>query len=91
MDSYYVYQATSLPQFSGNYRQRGSGFGALAPGMGRVAQWGGSRFFLPTAKRFGKELLKQSVPELLDAVSGKKSHKQALKNTISNTVRKQTV
>ena len=48
------------------------------------------RFILPTAKRIGKELLKQSVPELLDVVSSKKSPKQALKNTISDTVKKQT-
>ena len=44
MDSYYVNQATSLPHFSGHYRQRGSGFGALAAGIGRVA--------LPLARRF---------------------------------------
>ena len=37
-----------------------------------------------------KELLLQSVPELMDVVSKKKSPKQALKNTISNTVKKQT-
>ena len=44
MDSYYANQATSLPQFSGHYRQRGRGFGALAAGIGRVA--------LPLARRF---------------------------------------
>ena len=90
MDSYYANQATSLPHFSGHYRQRGSGFGALAAGIGRVALPLARRFILPTAKRIGKELLKQSVPELLDVVSSKKSPKQALKNTISNTVKKQT-
>ena len=90
MDSYYANQATSLPHFSGHYRQRGSGFGALAAGIGRVALPLARRFILPTAKRMGKELLKQSVPELLDVVSSKKSPKQALKNTISNTVKKQT-
>ena len=90
MESYYANQATSLPHFSGHYRQRGSGFGALAAGIGRVALPLARRFILPTAKRIGKELLKQSVPELLDVVSSKKSPKQALKNTISNTVKKQT-
>ena len=90
MDSYYANQATSLPHFSGHYRQRGSGFGALAAGIGRVALPLARRFILPTAKRIGKEVLKQSVPELLDVVSSKKSPKQALKNTISNTVKKQT-
>ena len=91
MDSYYANQATtSLPHFSVYYRQRGSGFGALATGIGRVALPLARRFILPTAKRIGKELLKQSVPELLDVVSSKKSPKQAFKNTISNTIKKQT-
>ena len=72
MDSYYANQATSLPHFSGHYRQRGSGFGALAAGIGRVALPLARRFILPKAKRIGKELLKQSVPELLDVVSSKK-------------------
>ena len=90
MDSYYANQATSLPHFSGHYRQRGSGFGALAAGIGRVALPLARRFILPTAKRIGKELLKQSVPEILDVVSNKKSPKQAVKNKISKTVKKQT-
>ena len=90
MDSYYANQATSLPHFSGHYRQRGSAFGALAAGIGRVALPLARRFILPTAKRIGKEFLKQSVPELLHVVSSKRSPKQALKNTISNTVKKQT-
>ena len=90
MDSYYANQATSMPHFSGHYRQRGSGFGALAAGIGRVALPLARRFILPTAKRIGKELLKQSVPEILDVVGSKKSPKQAFKNTISKTVKKQT-
>ena len=88
MDSYYANQATSLPHFSGHYRQRGSGFGALAAGIGRVALPLARRFILPTAKRIGKELLKQSVPEILDVVGSKKSPKQAFKNTIGKTVKK---
>ena len=90
MDSYYANQATSLPHFSGHYRQRGSGLGALAAGIRRVALPLARRFILPTAKRIGKELLKQSVPEILDVVGNKKSPKQAIKNTISKTVKKQT-
>ena len=90
MDSSYANQATSLPHFSGHYRQRGSSFGALAAGIGRVALPLARRFILPTAKRIAKELLRQSVPELLDIVSIKKSYKQSLKKTISNTVKKQT-
>ena len=79
MDSY-ANQATSLLHFSGHYRQRGSGFGALAAGIGRVALPLARRFILPTAKRIGKELLKQSVPEILDVVGSEKSPKQAFKN-----------
>ena len=59
MDSYYANQATSLPHFSGHYRQRRSDFGALAAGIGRVALPLARRSILPTAKRIGKELLKQ--------------------------------
>ena len=36
MEAYYAQQAVS-PYFSGHYRQRGSGFGALAAGIGRAA------------------------------------------------------
>ena len=87
MESYYTNQASSLPYFSGHYRQRGSGFGALASGIGRIALPLARKFILPAAKRVGKELLLQSVPELVDVVSKKKSAKQALENTISNTVK----
>ena len=45
---------------------------------------------MPTAKRIGKELLKQSIPEILDVVGSKKSPKEAFKNTIAKTVKKQT-
>ena len=90
MESYYTNQASSLPYFSGHYRQRGSGFGTLACGIGRIALPLARKFILPAAKRVGKELLLQSVPELVDVVSKKKSAKQALENTISNTVKTQT-
>ena len=90
MDSYYANQASSLPHFSGHYRQRAGGFGALASGIGRVALPLARKFVLPAAKRIGKELLLQGVPELMDVIGKKKSPKQALKNTISNTVKKQT-
>ena len=71
MESYYTNQPSSLPYFSGHYRQRGSGFGALASTVGRIALPLAQKFILPTAKRVGKELLLQSVPELVDVVSKK--------------------
>ena len=71
MDSFYANQATSLPHCSGHYRQIGSGFGALAAGIGRVALPLAHPFILPTAKRIGNEFLKQSVPEVLDVVGSK--------------------
>ena len=90
MDSYYTNQASALPYFSGHYRQRCSGFGALASGIGRISLPVARKFILPAAKRVGKELLLQSVPELMDVVSKKKSPKQTLKHTTSITVKKQT-
>ena len=90
MDSYYANQATSLPHFSGYYRKRGSGFGALATGIRRLALPLARRFILPTAKRIGKELLKQSVPVIVDVVGNRKSPRQAIKNKISETVKKHT-
>ena len=64
MESYYTNQASALPYFSGQYRQRSSGFGALASGIGRIALPLARKFIIPAAKRVGKELLLQSVPEL---------------------------
>ena len=61
MDSYYANQASFLPHFCGHYRQMGSGFGALASGIGRVALPLARKFVLPAAKRIGKELLVESI------------------------------
>ena len=82
MDFYYANQAPSFPHFSGHYRQRGSSFCALAAGIGRVALPLARRFILPTAKRIGKEFLKQSLPGILDVLGNKKSPRQAIKNTV---------
>ena len=71
MDSYYANQAFALPYFSGHYRQRGSGFGALASGIGKIDLPIAKKFVFPAAKCVGKELLLQSVPELMDVVSKK--------------------
>ena len=88
MEQYYAKQA-SLPHFSGHYRQRGSGFGALAAGIGRVAIPFARWVILPAAKKLGRELLISAAPELIDVAMKKKSPKQALKNTVTKTARKQ--
>ena len=88
MEQYYAKQA-SLPHFSGHYRKRGSGFGALAAGIGRVAMPFARRVIPPAAKKLGRELLMSAAPELIDVAMKKKSPKQALKNTVTKTARKQ--
>ena len=78
MEQYYAKQA-SLPHFSGHYRQRGIGFGALAAGNGRVAIPFARRVSLPAAKKLCRVLLMSAAPELIDVAMKKKSPKQALK------------
>ena len=72
MDAYYHNQAT-MPHFSGHYRQRGSGFGALAMRIGRVALPIARKFIIPAAKRIRKELLVQAAPELINIATKKKN------------------
>ena len=89
MEAYYNDQASnSIPHFSGHYRQRGSGFGALAAGIGRVALHLAKRFIRPAAKRIGRELLVQGAPEIAEFATKKKTAKQALKSTVAKTVKK---
>ena len=88
MDSYYHNQ-TNLPHFSGHYRQRGSGFGALALRIGRVALPLARKFLIPAAKKIGKELLLQADPEMIEVATQRKSPKQALKSTVRKTIKKQ--
>ena len=71
-----------MRHFSGHYRQRGSGFSALAMGIGQVALPLARKFIVSAAKRIGKELLVQAAPELIDIATRKKTPKQALKNTV---------
>ena len=90
MEAYYSDQASQLvPLFSGHYRQRGSGFGALAAGIGRVALPLARKFIWPAAKRIGRELLVQGAPELVEVATKRRSAKQALKSTVVKTPRKQ--
>ena len=90
MEAYYNNQASqSMPHFSGHYRQRGSGFGALAAGIGRVALPLARKFLWPAAKKIGRDLLVQGAPELVEVATKRKSAKQALKSTVAKTARKQ--
>ena len=90
MEAYYSSQASqSMPHFSGHYRQRGSGFGALAAGIGRVALPLARKFLWPAAKKVGRDLLVQGAPELVEVATKRKSAKQALKSTVAKTARKQ--
>ena len=88
MEAYYQQQSVS-PYFSGHYRQRRSGFGALAAGIGRAALPTARKFFWPVAKKIGRALIVQAAHELVEVVTKKKSPKQALKSTVQKTVRKQ--
>ena len=83
MEAYYQQQSVS-PYFSGHYCQRGSGFGALAAGIGRAALPIARKFLWPLAKKIGRELIVQAAPELVEVVTKKKSPKQAIKLTVQN-------
>ena len=78
-----------MPQFFGHYRQRGSGFGALAAGTGRVALPLARKFFWPAAKKISRDLLVQGAPELVEVAAKRKSAILALKSTVAKTARKQ--
>ena len=88
MEAYYQQQSIS-PYFSGHYRQRGSGFGALAAGIGRAALPIARKVLWPAAKRIGRELIAQAAPEIVEIVSKKKTPKDAIKSTLKKTVKKQ--
>ena len=51
MEDYYSKQVY-LPHFASYKRQRGSGIGALAAGIGRVALPFAKKFILPAAKKW---------------------------------------
>ncbi len=90
MEAYYRNQARSaIPYFSGPARQRGSGIGALVAGISRFALPFAKQYVAPVAKQLGRELFRQAVPELLDVVTKKKAPRQAIKQTLVKTTRKQ--
>lgn len=90
MEAYYNQQVQdSMPRFSGHYRQRGSGFGALAKGIGRVALPIAKKVLWPLAKRIGREFITQGTPELFEIAARTKTVKQGLKSAVKNTAKKQ--
>ena len=92
MEAYYSIQAfQSMPHFPGHNRQRSSGFGAFAAGIGRYALPLARKFLWPAAKKVGRDLLVQGAPELVEVATKRKSAKQALKSTVAKTARKQIV
>lgn len=88
MDGYYQQQSLNN-YFRGPVRQRGSGLGSLALRAVRVAIPFVSKYVIPSAKRVGKEFIKQLVPEALEIVSGKSTVKKAVKRAATNTAKKQ--
>ena len=69
-----------IPLYRSVGRQRGRGFGALAPVTGRAAITFLRKYIVPTAKRIGADLLEFVVPEIAEVVSGRKSFKRAAKS-----------
>ena len=86
MEAYYQQQLVS-PYFSGHYRQRGGGFGALAAGIGRAALPIARKFLWPVVKKIGRELVVQAAPELVDEEKVSKTSKKVY--CAKKTVRKQ--
>ncbi len=87
MEGYYQAQA-SMPYFSGAARQRGSGIGSLALSIGRTALPIIKKFILPAAKRVGRDLVQQAIPEAIDVISGRTKPKQAFKRVAKKTITK---
>ena len=57
-------------------------FGVLAAGIVRAALPIARKVLWPAAKRIGRELIAQAAPEIVEIVSKKKTHKEALKSTL---------
>ena len=88
MEGYFRNQV-EMPYYHGTARQRGHGIGSVALTLGRTALPLLRKYVLPAAKRIGREMLVQAVPELMDVVKGNTRVKQALKRTVRKTAIKQ--
>ena len=77
MEDYYSEQVY-LPHFASYNRQRRTGIGALGAGIGRRVLPFAKNYILPAAKKIGKELLVQNVPEVFDNIAKRKSSREAV-------------
>ena len=64
MEQYYAQQA-QLPYFSGPAKQRGSGFGSLAAGVGRVPLPFAKSFCFPLSSQLAKNSYHKAYPSCL--------------------------
>ena len=78
-----------IPFSRGVGRQRGRGFGALAPVFGTTAIPYWHKKIVLAAKRVGAVLLEFAAPENAEVVSGRKKFKTAAKSVGRQTLRKQ--
>ncbi|MEN0051322.1 MAG: hypothetical protein AAF806_29930 [Bacteroidota bacterium] len=88
MDAYFKRQV-EMPYFRGETRQRGSGLGTLAMTVGRTALPIFKKYLLPTAKRFGQDMLMEALPELGDVIQGKRKVKEVVKKSAKRSIAKQ--
>ena len=88
MEAYYQQQPVSS-YISGQYRQRGNGFGRLTTGIGMAALRIARKFLWSVAKKIGLEIIVQASPELVEVVTKMKSPKQTTKLAAQKTLRKQ--
>ena len=77
-----------IPYYRGFDRQRGRGFGALAQVIGRTTIPFLRKYIVPAANRVGADFLEFAVPEIAEAVSGRKNYKTA-KSVGRQALRKQ--
>ncbi len=69
-------------------KQNGEGFGALMK-IGRRIAPVLSNVIVPAAKRIAKSLAEEAAPEIMNVIEGKVKPRQALKQTVKRTARKQ--
>ena len=79
----------NLPYFKGVPRQRGRGFGALARTVAKTTLLILKKYFLPAAKKIGRDVIESAIPKIGGDLSGQTSIKKAVKKTAKSTIRKQ--